>query len=152
MDENWKPDPALVFAVRARVVPISTLSGPDRAWVVASLTVYGWTVAAIADRLKCSLRLIQQIKAEPMTKVALYAIEREAELLRERGCRRLEHTIAAQEISALQARIARVTMQRDAMLDHLVHRKEMSDEPSAAPNPRRQSMLEVQRAARSAGQ
>ena len=62
--ERWMPDEALVPTLHTRSLPIAGLSGPDRAWAVAALTVEGWTVAAIADRLRCSLRLIQQIKAE----------------------------------------------------------------------------------------
>lgn len=122
--ERWRPDDALVFTVRTRSLVIADLSGPDRAWIVASLTVEGWTVAAIADRLSCSLRLVQQIKAEPMTLVALYALGVERQLREERGLRHLEGRLAAQELLARDHRISQLTAQRDRMLDHLVAQKE----------------------------
>lgn len=118
--EAWRPDPALVFAVHARVVPIADMSGMDRAWIVACLTVEGWTVSAIAARLKCSLRLVQQIKAEPMTKVALYALTLERQLIDARALRHMEGRIAAQEITSRDARICQLQVQRDRMLDQLV--------------------------------
>lgn len=118
--EQWRPDAALVYAVHARKVPIADMSGMDRAWIVACLTVEGWTVAAIAERLKCSLRLIQQIKAEPMTKVALHALSLERELRAERSIRNLESRLAAQELNTRERRISQLLMQRDRMLDQLV--------------------------------
>lgn len=117
--EAWRPDPALVYAVHARVVPIADMSGMDRSWIVASLTVEGWTVSAIAARLKCSLRLVQQIKAEPMTKVSLYALALEQQL---RECRSMTHLaarVSAQETGALTARVALLQNQRDRMLDQI---------------------------------
>src|SRR5690606_8322487 len=96
------------------------MSGMDRAWIVACLTVEGWTVAAIAERLACSLRLIQQIKAEPMTKVALHALSLERALQDARALRHLECRVAAQELSERERRIAQLLMQRDRMLDQLV--------------------------------
>jgi hypothetical protein len=79
-DERWRPDEALLAAVRTRSLEIRDLSGPDRSWVVAGLAAQGWTVAAIADRLRCSLRLVQAIKAEPMTRVTVYAMDLAAQL------------------------------------------------------------------------
>lgn len=118
--ERWQPDDALALTVRTRVLPIGELSGPDRAWVVASLTVQGWTVAAIAGRLKCSLRLIQQIKAEPMTVVALHALGLQHQLVQERSMRRLESLAAAQTCAEIEKVVARLTRQRDALLERVV--------------------------------
>lgn len=123
--ERWQPDNALVFAVRARRVPIADLTGPDRAWLVAALTVEGWTVAAIADRLKCSLRLIQQIKAEAMTQVALYALAMERELRNQRALHHMAAHHAAAELAQRDAAIDRLTRQRDTLLDKLIDRKKM---------------------------
>lgn len=130
-EPRWQPDPALVLTVRTRTLPISELSGPDRAWIVASLTVEGWTVAAIADRLACSLRLIQQIKAEPMTLVALYALGVERELRHERGLRHLDGRLAAQDAAAKDQRIERLTNQRDRMLDQVVRLQKEADRVEA---------------------
>lgn len=118
--ERWEPDDALVFTVRTRVLPIGNLSGPDRAWIVASLTIQGWTVASIAGRLKCSLRLIQQIKAEPLTVVAMYALGLQRQLVEERSLRRLECLAASQTLAETEHAVGRLTRQRDALLDRMV--------------------------------
>lgn len=121
--EQWRPDPALVYAVHARKVPIADMSGMDRAWIVACLTVEGWTVSAIAERLACSLRLIQQIKAEPMTKVALHALSLERALMESRSLRHLETRLSAQQLTEREHRITQLLTQRDRMLDQLVQLK-----------------------------
>lgn len=117
-DERWQPDEALVVTVRTRCLEMKDLSGPDRSWLVASLTVKGWTVAAIADRMKCSLRLVQTIKTEPMTRVALYALEIAAQLAEERALRNYESARAATQVSVQQQTITRLTAQRDALIAH----------------------------------
>lgn len=124
--DRWQPDDALIFTVRTRQLPIADLNGPDRAWLVAALTVQGWTVAAIADRLKCSLRLIQQIKAEPMTQVALYALALERELRAQRSLLRLATCQAAAELTQRDTTITRLTRQRDTLLDKLRTTKDMT--------------------------
>lgn len=117
--EDWSPDPALVLTVRSRDVPIASLSTPDRAWVVAALTVEGWTVRAIADRLRCSLRLVQQIKAEPIARMAVYAMQVQRALASEQAVRRLEARITAQEADTLRARVDALTDQRNALVAQL---------------------------------
>lgn len=116
---RWAPDAALVVAVRSRSVRVSSLPDPDRSWVVASLTVEGWTVAAIADRLCCSLRLVQQIKAQPMTRIAEFALGVEQSLRQERAIRHLEARTAAHAASRQEQQIARLMTQRDNLLDHI---------------------------------
>lgn len=115
--EPWRPDDALVHTVRTRCLPISTLSGPDRSWVVASLTVQGWTVRDIAERLQCSLRLIQMVKAEPMTRVSVYALELSAELTALGSLRQLETLAHLQRLAALEADVERLRRQRDALIN-----------------------------------
>jgi hypothetical protein len=117
--ERWQPDEALVLTVRTRCMEMKELSGPDRSWVVASLTVQGWTVAAIAERLRCSLRLVQTIKTEPMTRVAMYALEISAQLAGERALRQYEAASAAAQAAAQQQTISRLSGQRDALLAHV---------------------------------
>jgi hypothetical protein len=118
-EERWQPDEALVLTVRTRSLSMKELSGPDRSWIVASLTVQGWTVAAIADRLRCSLRLVQTIKTEPMTRVALYALEIARELANERALRQLDAAAAASQAAVQQQMISRLSGQRDALLTHV---------------------------------
>lgn len=119
-DCAWRPDEAMSLTVRTRVLPIAGLSGPDRSWLVAQLTSQGWTVAAIAERLKCSLRLIQQIKAEPMTKVSLYALDLARELRNTQRTQHLEGLAADTNMAALRRQLERTAAQRDVLLDRVI--------------------------------
>lgn len=132
-DERWRPDEALVLTVRTRCLQMKDLSGPDRSWVVASLTVQGWTVAAIADRLKCSLRLVQTIKTEPMTQVALFALEVASELANERNERTVEQMAWALQAGAWEAERTRLSGQRDALINALA----LARGNGPVPHPRR---------------
>lgn len=134
-DTRWQPDEALVLTVRTRCLEMKELSGPDRSWVVASLTVQGWTVAAIADRLKCSLRLVQTIKTEPMTRVALYALEIAHELANERALRHRDAVAALTQTAVQQQTIARLSNQRDALLGALSAARQIQPDGSRAPIP-----------------
>lgn len=116
---RWRPDDALEFTVRTRKLPIADLSGPDRAWLVAQLTVHGWTVQRIAEQLSCSLRLVQQIKAEPGMLIALYALQLERELSDEKAMRRLAENVHSRERCAHDRELSRVTAQRDLLLERI---------------------------------
>jgi hypothetical protein len=73
---RWEPDSQIVAAVLgsprspARLVD---MSGPDRCWLVAGLSVAGLTAKDIAERTGCSLRLVRAVRAEPMTAVCVHA-------------------------------------------------------------------------------
>lgn len=131
-EERWYPDEALVLTLETRSLEMRHLSGPDRSWVVASLTVKGWTVAAIADRLRCSLRLVQTIKTEPMTQVALYALALADELASERAAARLAQATAATQARLQADTITRLSGQRDALLGQV----QRLTHPPAPPVPR----------------
>jgi hypothetical protein len=135
-EERWEPDEGLVYAVQHRPVPISDLSGPDRAWVVAFLTTQGWTVASIAERLRCSLRLIQQIKAEPMTQVAAHCQRLRAQVDAVAALAHLDGVAAATDLAAAQARIAALERQRDVILHRLLERDHSHEVPHLPRPPR----------------
>lgn len=129
-EERWQPDDGLIYAVQHRPVPIADLSGPDRAWIVAYLTAQGWTVASIAERLRCSLRLVQQIKAEPMTRVATLAQSLIQQLDAQRCLQHMEGVSLLADLAAAQARIAALERHRDVLLHRLLEgnrRYEVSD-------------------------
>lgn len=116
---RWRPDDALALTVHTRTLPIADLSGPDRAWLVAQLTLQGWTVQRIAERLSCSLRLIQQIKAEPGMLIALHALAVERELSDERAMRKLAENVHRRERCDSDRALSRVTAQRDLLLERM---------------------------------
>ncbi len=70
----WQPDENMLHHARSGGCDIRNLTGPDRAWVVAALQVSGMTADESASLLHCSLRLIRQIRSEPMCVTARYAI------------------------------------------------------------------------------
>lgn len=131
--ERWMPDEALVPTLHTRSLPIAGLSGPDRAWAVAALTVEGWTVAAIADRLRCSLRLIQQIKAEPMTLVAMHALALEQRLRHQDALGRLANLQHSRELTERDSEVSRLRRQRDILMQQLTNRRTSCPSPSSAP-------------------
>lgn len=115
--DRWQPDENLVDYVRLTPLPITRLTGPDRAWVVAGLTARGWTAEDTARQLKCSLRLIRQIRAEPMYAVARYALSLREQLLTA-DVRLADQTRQANRtVNGLQAELRRVTNQRNKLID-----------------------------------
>lgn len=115
--DRWQPDENLIDHTRLCPLPITRLSGPDRAWVVAGLTAQGWTAEETARQLKCSLRLIRQIRAEPMYQVARYALVLRDQVLTA-DVRMADQTRQANRtIAGLQAELRRVTNQRNKLID-----------------------------------
>lgn len=119
--QRWAPDEQLVAAVRSgSVQQMSQLGRADRAWLVAGLTVAGWSAEHIAARCSCSLRLIRSIRADPMTSVCeRLASEAEhfADELRlvtgEMSRLAVEHRALIVERARLQRLIARYTAAAD---------------------------------------
>lgn len=68
----------LVPSLLAGPRPELKLSGPDRAWAVAGLTLAGKTAEDIASRIGVSLRLVRTIRSDPMTQVCMF-YQRESE-------------------------------------------------------------------------
>lgn len=122
-EERWQPDDGLIYAVQHRPVPIADLSGPDRAWIVAYLAAAGWTVASIAERLRCSLRLVQQIKAEPMTQVAMLAHDQRRDLAAMASLQCMQTTLLLQDLARAQERLGALERQRDVFLDRLTSKE-----------------------------
>lgn len=119
-EDRWEPDDGLIYAVERRPVAIKDLSGPDRAWVVAYLTAQGWTVTSIAERLRCSLRLVQQIKAEPMTLVAGVVHSLRAQLDAQASVQRIAIVALEGDLAAAQARIASLERHRDVLMTRIL--------------------------------
>lgn len=114
---GWQPDENLVEHVRMCPMKITELTGPDRAWVVAGLAAAGWTAEETAKQLQCSLRLIRQIRAEPMFVVATYALGLREQLLLA-GVRRTEAERAHRRAMAgLRGELRRMEAQRNKLID-----------------------------------
>lgn len=99
---------------------MTEMSRQDRCWVVAGLTVAGWTAEAIADKMFCSLRLIRHIRADDLTAACVY-------LHTETSSFDAELSLARSELSAMtvahresEAELVRVRRQRDKLIDEKI--------------------------------
>lgn len=117
--EDWQPDEGLVEKVRTGGASIKDLSDADRTWVVIVLLSHGWTAQDVADRLHCSLRLIRNIRADPLAAVALYALGLERALGAERAVRALEARFSAQRDAEAMAESIRLRRQLGDLVTQL---------------------------------
>lgn len=96
---------------------MADLSTPDRCWLVAGLTLARLTAEDIADRMRCSLRLVRTIRAEDMTQVCLRMQEETAHFTDELRLARSEHRAALAAQEAAIGERDRLRLQIDRMLD-----------------------------------
>ena len=108
MTEAWEPDEQLVPAALARKLAMSDLSVPDRCWVVAGLTLHGLTAEDTAERLGCSLRLVRTIRADPLTRVCVWAQREASAFADELRLSRSEHRIASLSLTAATDEVGRL--------------------------------------------
>ncbi|ADD81181.1 gp76 [Rhodococcus phage ReqiPine5] len=103
---SWEPDDHLVPAALLGNVKVKTLDPFDRAWVIAGLFREGLTAETIAEKCACSLRLVFQIKAEPITVAFSYVQEQMAEAERQR-------TAQESKISLLRSKLVQAELDVD---------------------------------------
>lgn len=117
---RWAPDEQLVAAVLSAPKAnrkMADLAAPDRAWVVAGLTLHGLTAKDIADRLGCSVRLVKSIRAEDMTQVCMVAQTDTRTLGNELRAERCDHAVTRRALAESGAANERLRMQLDQLLD-----------------------------------
>ncbi len=98
---------------------MTELSDPDRAWLVAGLTLAGMTAEEIAERTKCSRRLVMSIRAEDMTQVCKIAQQQTGEISEELSAERCQHSLTRRELAEAQGENDRLRMQLDQLIDTL---------------------------------
>lgn len=98
---------------------MTELSDPDRAWLVAGLTLAGMTAEEIAERTKCSRRLVMSIRAEDMTQVCKIAQQQTGEISEELSSERCQHSLTRRELSESHADAERLRAQLDQIIDAL---------------------------------
>lgn len=95
----WEPDTGIVQAILAGSPTVmADLAGADRSWAVAGLVKAGLTREDIADRLKCSVRLVHAVATSPATAICTYLMDRE-------NVWTDENRLAAVEIRAYRAQL-----------------------------------------------
>ncbi|TCN51812.1 hypothetical protein EV641_109203 [Rhodococcus sp. SMB37] len=128
---NWQPDDHLITAAQAGQLHIRNLTAEDRSWVVAGLTARGVTAEDTATMLRCSLRLIKQIRAHPMTAVSHYAqtiaVEVETTVSKEKTKNRAH----AYELENLRMTAERYKQQRDKLIDQLAKQARKAERQNA---------------------
>lgn len=95
---------------------MADLSGPDRCWLVAGLTLARLTAEDIADRMRCSLRLVRTIRADPMTQVCLRMQTETSAFSDEIRLARSEHRASVLALEAMTAERDRLRLQVDRLL------------------------------------
>ena len=108
---------------------IKDLSDADRAWAVVRLSEMGWTAQDIADRMGCSLRLIRNIKAEPLAAAMEYAILLRAEISALHGVHRLELDCIARIADAQLRELSLLRAQRSDLILQLQIERQRAAEP-----------------------
>lgn len=96
---------------------MTDLSGPDRSWLVAGLTLAGVTAQDIADRLSCSLRLVRTIRAEDMTQVCYLAQQQLKTMSDDLRQAELTERLTSRELTKSRAETERVQGQLDQVID-----------------------------------
>ena len=95
------------------------MSGPDRSWLVAGLTLAGVTAQDIADKMSCSLRLVRTIRAEDMTQVCYLAQQQLATMADDLRQAELNQRLTARELTKSRAETERVQGRLDQITDKL---------------------------------
>lgn len=101
--EGWVPDKHVSEAVIAGRLRFEDLPDVECRWVVADLTVRGYSAARIAEWLQVSSRHVKRLRAEAMTRVMVALVEenRRAERL-EREARSMRSEIRSlRELNAV---------------------------------------------------
>jgi hypothetical protein len=109
--DRWVPDNQLIASFLTCRRTSIKLSPPDRAWVVAGLTLAGKTAEDIAERLGVSLRLVRAIRADPMTQVCMFYQQESAHFADELRLKQSEVTRAARENEEILAELGRTKLQ-----------------------------------------
>lgn len=117
---RWEPDAQIVAAVLSMPKAswgMTDMADVDRCWLVAGLGLAGMTAERIDEQLRCSLRLVRTIRAEPATLIAEWAQvtidAKEDDLRQERG----QHDVTRRQLTESRSEAARLRMQLDQILD-----------------------------------
>lgn len=116
---RWEPDDQLIAAVRcgSGSRKMSDLSDADRSWVVAGLTLAGFTAEDIRDRLGCSLRLIRSIRAADMTQVCLILQRETLAFTNQMALADSDARVLRRDLSTMTDDRDRIKAQLDRVLD-----------------------------------
>lgn len=96
---------------------LTEMEDPDRAWLVAGLTVAGWTGLEIAQRTGCSRRLVMGIRSWDMTQMARFAQEQVKQADARYHAERTDHLITLRKLDVTEAEAKRLRAQMKQLVD-----------------------------------
>lgn len=111
--DSWRPDDQTVDCAIHGNLTVSQLSGPDRAHVVLELSLRGYTIEDVAERLGCTSRLINQVLAAEVTTVVAYGLD-QRDAAESPGA---EARASRLELERERARARELKAQRDRLID-----------------------------------
>lgn len=120
--ERWEPDALMVSVVLSSPKAsrgLKELSGPDRSWLVAGLTLAGMSAKEIAARTDCSIRLVKAIRAEPMTQVCAFVHEEIGKVAAVARAEKALRLATESDLEQSRLREARIQRQLDQVLGKL---------------------------------
>lgn len=114
---RWTPDEFLPQAALAGRIHVDQLTIAERGWLVAILTAKGITTDDIAAKLKCSRRLIQQIRCEAAAALTASLLKVQAEA--RQTAKRAQSTLVEAAITPYRAEIARLKQAHGRLIDQM---------------------------------
>lgn len=107
----------VIESAKAGGLDAKTMDLSDRSWVVAGLALEGVTAEETAKLLSCSLRLVRQIRADPMTAIARYAFSLHVDMERAKRAAKADKRDLQFQLADATANAARYKDQRDQLLE-----------------------------------
>lgn len=121
---KWVPDPALPDAAMAGRIQIDQLSLAERGWLVAVLTARNVNTDDIAAKLRCSRRLIQQIRCEPVAALTTSLLKAQSEA--RQTAKRAQAVQIECAVGPYRAEIARLKAANGRLIDQMGRRNDCS--------------------------
>lgn len=135
---RWEPDPQLIPAILTTPKwprRLTDYSPADRAWIVAGLTLAGWSAQEIVHRAGGSIRLVRALRAEPFTECCrlwqLDITRLETDLRREQ----IAHTATHHELTQATRSAERKDRQIDQLVETLRRTRHRAPEPETTTEP-----------------
>lgn len=142
--DTWTPDINLVDHARLDGFDIRHLNAADRSWVVAGLACAGITANESASALHCSLRLVHQIRSQPMTAACAYAINLADELAATRTELARTQSLRTAETTHHQRQLDLLTHQRGRLINDLATLRQQLPPPTPPSQPHERTHAQTQ--------
>ena len=120
--ERWAPDDQLLAVVMGSPHSprkLTAMPDEDRCHLVAGLTLAGWSAKEIKHRCGASIRLIRFLRAEPLTRVCMWALDEVKKVDKQYREEKAARLTAESDLEQSRRRETRLQKQLDQILDQL---------------------------------